>query len=142
MLLSKSVAEIFAVDRHFRDFVGVCGLSQFCFVLTGMRGMQVVCMVKCLHLCNHYRITTSCLKSTLKLSACNYSATYPDNFWKNILVLQNIKNKRGCSCLSAMGYSHPSTKLNIRHFYFHQIILYTYAFTAKILITYLLDYFH
>ena len=31
--------------------------------------MQVVCMVKCLHLCNHYRITTSCLKSTPKLSA-------------------------------------------------------------------------
>ena len=26
-------------------------------------------MVKCLHLCNHYRITTSCLKSTPKLSA-------------------------------------------------------------------------
>ena len=29
-------------------------------------------MVKCLHLCNHYRITTSCLKSTPKLSAYEY----------------------------------------------------------------------
>lgn len=30
-------------------------------------------MVKCLHLCNHYRITTSCLKSTPKLSAYNFN---------------------------------------------------------------------
>ena len=53
-------------------------------------------MVKCLHLCNHYRITTSCLKSTPKLSAY-YINTLSDQLstikLKAKIDSKNLKNE-------------------------------------------------